>query len=368
MAASSARLPYSTPMPVGPNILWPENAKKSQSSARTSTRMCGTACAPSTSTSAGAVRLGDELGDGVHGAERVRDVRERDDLRPRAKQRPNVGIELTVVVDRRHAQPGAGLLADHLPRHDVGVVLEPGDQDFVAGVQRCRPSVAATRLMHSVVPRVNTISSRAARIDEVPNLLARAFERGGGALAQRVDSAVHVRMVQPLLERLGFEHGASALASTPRCRDTRAACRARAGGAPGNRRAGTRCRCSDAAAVDRPRLIARRSASVRSRAPTLSATCARQGSSRMRSITLAANAVRQHLARVVVVETARAQVEQVLGVELADGRAVAALDVVGVDLELGLRVDFGLLAEQQVVVRLPRVDALRASDGRRPCR
>ena len=44
--------PTSTPMPVGPSILWPVNAKKSQPMAGTSTGMWGTLCEPSTTTSA----------------------------------------------------------------------------------------------------------------------------------------------------------------------------------------------------------------------------------------------------------------------------------------------------------------------------
>ena len=43
---------YSPPMPVGPAILWPENAMKSQPISCTSTGMCGTLCAASTSTRA----------------------------------------------------------------------------------------------------------------------------------------------------------------------------------------------------------------------------------------------------------------------------------------------------------------------------
>src|SRR3989344_4575953 len=39
-------------MPVGANILWPENARKSQSRSRISTFMCGTDCAASTIRSA----------------------------------------------------------------------------------------------------------------------------------------------------------------------------------------------------------------------------------------------------------------------------------------------------------------------------
>ena len=41
IAASNSARPYTTPMPVGPNTLWPENARKSQSSARTSSGSCG---------------------------------------------------------------------------------------------------------------------------------------------------------------------------------------------------------------------------------------------------------------------------------------------------------------------------------------
>ena len=43
---SSAR-PHNAPIPLGPHILWPEIATKSQSSACTSTRRCGAACAAS---------------------------------------------------------------------------------------------------------------------------------------------------------------------------------------------------------------------------------------------------------------------------------------------------------------------------------
>src|SRR3989442_6189220 len=40
IASSSSRRAHSTPTPIGPSILWLENARKSQSSARTSTRTC----------------------------------------------------------------------------------------------------------------------------------------------------------------------------------------------------------------------------------------------------------------------------------------------------------------------------------------
>ena len=66
---------------------------------------------------------------------------ERDDLRARRQQpRERVEIDLAALVDRHDPQPRAGLLAQHLPRHDVGVVLEPGDEDLVA-----RRSASAAR-------------------------------------------------------------------------------------------------------------------------------------------------------------------------------------------------------------------------------
>ena len=57
-------------------------------------------------------------------------------------------------------------------------------------------------------------------------------------------------------------------------------------------------------------------------------------------------------------DPAGAEVEERRGVELAGGRAVPALDVVGQDLELGHRVDEGLGGEEQVPVHLLGVGLL----------
>ncbi len=52
MASSSAARPHSPPIAVGPSILWPVKARKSQPNARTSTGQCGTLCEASTTSSA----------------------------------------------------------------------------------------------------------------------------------------------------------------------------------------------------------------------------------------------------------------------------------------------------------------------------
>src|SRR5690606_5754284 len=69
---------------------------------------------------------------------------------------------------------------------------------------------------------------------------------------------------------------------------------------------------------------------------------------------------RQQRAGAVRIEAARAEIEHLVLVELADGRAVAALDVVGIDLEFRPRVDLRLVGEEQVVAALAGVDLLCA--------
>ncbi len=63
-----------------------------------------------------------------------------------------------------------------------------------------------------------------------------------------------------------------------------------------------------------------------------------------------------------VVEPARVQVEDLLGVDLGDRRRVRAADVVGQDLEARDRVGVRLLGEQQVAALLERVGLLGARD------
>ena len=69
---------------------------------------------------------------------------------------------------------------------------------------------------------------------------------------------------------------------------------------------------------------------------------------------------REQLFRFMSAQSPRAQVKKCGFVELADGRAVAALDVIGVDFEFRLGVDFGLSGQQQVVICLFCVRAVGA--------
>ena len=133
IAFSSSRRPYSTPMPLGPSILWPENAAKSTPSAWKSTGWCGTDWQAS-STRQRADRLGprDQLGDRGHRAGDVRMMAERNDFHAFVELQ-RVEVDAAVVGDAVPAQRRAGAPGQLLPRDQVGVVLQLGGDDDVAG-------------------------------------------------------------------------------------------------------------------------------------------------------------------------------------------------------------------------------------------
>lgn len=85
--------------------------------------------------SGGAGRL-NEVFDGNGGAEGVGDVGEGEDFCFFAEEREEGGVvESAVVEDGDDLEGGSGALGEHLPRDDIGVVLEGGDDDFVSGAQ-----------------------------------------------------------------------------------------------------------------------------------------------------------------------------------------------------------------------------------------
>ena len=75
--------------------------------------------------------------------------------------------------------------------------------------------------------------------------------------------------------------------------------------------------------------------------------------------TLTGEGLQQKLARGNFVDAARPQVEQSIFFDLADGRTVGALHVVGVDFQLRLGVNLRVVGKQQVAVRLLGVGFLR---------
>ncbi len=121
-------------MPVGAKSLWPERTKKSASRSCTSTFMCETDCAPSTSTRAptrcaistivfAGVTVPSAFETCVKATILVLRIQELSEL---------IEQQRAAVVDRRNTELRALGQAELLPRNDVGVMLEIGDDDFVA--------------------------------------------------------------------------------------------------------------------------------------------------------------------------------------------------------------------------------------------
>src|SRR5208282_5781188 len=121
-------------MPVGANILCPDSTKKSASRAFTSVRRCATDCAPSTSASAPwrcAAAIISRAGVTVP---RAFETCDSTTMRVRGPSSfVFVEQDVAVVVDRSDAEPRPRFEAELLPWHNIGVVLEPGDHDLVAG-------------------------------------------------------------------------------------------------------------------------------------------------------------------------------------------------------------------------------------------
>ena len=145
---------------------------------------------------AGPVRERHELAHGVHGAERVRDVRHRDELRPLREERLElVHEERSAVVDGRDPEPRAPLLAEELPRHEVRVVLEGGDEHLVARAQPTPPVAPGDEVDGlGSVPGEDDLA-RVGGAEEARHLGARLVVHPGRGLRELVDPAVDVGVV-----------------------------------------------------------------------------------------------------------------------------------------------------------------------------
>jgi hypothetical protein len=155
----------------------------------------------------------DQHVDRVLGPEDVADVHEGQHLGALVHQQLEVGeVEPAVVGQRDPAQRGAGALAEHLPRHQVGVVLHLGDADLVAGADReaaARGGVAEG-VGHQVVGLGGVLGEHhlvaVRRADEAGDGVAGRLVAVGRLLAQRVHAAVHVAVVLLHEAPLGVEH------------------------------------------------------------------------------------------------------------------------------------------------------------------
>ncbi len=205
---SSSSRPHSTPIPVGPSILWALKARKSTPSAVTSVGRWGTDWAPSATTTAPAAWATSAMSaDRVEGAQHVRHAGHADQLGPVHQGLEVVEDQSTVVVHRYPPDGQSALAGQHVPGDDVGVVLHLGEHDGVARVQ-----VGATPgVGHQVEPLggvlgEDDLAGGVGGPDEAAHRVPGRLEPPGGLLGDGVDPAVHVGVGGLVVLAHGVEH------------------------------------------------------------------------------------------------------------------------------------------------------------------
>ena len=201
-------MPHSTPMPVGAEQLVPgEDEEVGAELLHVDLHVRDRLRAVDQHARADAVRHLDDLLGRRDGAERVRDLRERDELRLAVEQLAVlVEQHLAAVVHRGHAQLRALGERKLLPRHDVGVVLEVRDDDLVA----LADVLQAPALRHQVdrlgraADEDDLLGRR--RVDEARDLLARALVGVGRARREFVRGAVDVGVLVRVEVRQPVDH------------------------------------------------------------------------------------------------------------------------------------------------------------------
>jgi len=196
-------------MPVGPHILWPESARKSQPSACTSSGGLRGIDERKRTDGAGA---GAEVGGRVDRSERVGNVRkgEEPDLRREKRiERGEVEAALAVGPEERHKpERRAGRSGDFLPGDEVAVVLHLGGQHDVTGPQiGAAPSVGdEVHAFGRPASEEDFLGVRCA--DEAGEAGAGPFVAIGRAHGERVQSAMHVAVIALVVVDERIDHGA----------------------------------------------------------------------------------------------------------------------------------------------------------------
>ena len=158
------------------------------------------------------VGLADDLRDGVDGSEDVGDVHERHQLRAAVGQEPGEGRELQLAVRGHRDEPQLqrALGGQHLPRHQIRVVLHLREHDRIAGLEigaGPRPGDQVDGL--GAVARVDDLVRRAA--DESGDPPAGVLEGRRGLLGDPVGPAVDVGVVARVVAVHRVEHGVGLL-------------------------------------------------------------------------------------------------------------------------------------------------------------
>ena len=214
VASSSSARPHSAPMPDGPHILWLENAAKSASHACTSVALWGTYWQASTMARAPASWAAAHSSvTGVSVPSTLLIAVNDSTLAPSSSAVEVGEVELAVGGQRDPAQLDAPLGGEHVPRHDVGVVLHVGEHDDVAGAE-----VGPAPRLGDEVERLGGVLGEhdlvgVAGVDEAGDLGPGGLEGVGGLGGEAVGAAVDRRVGRLVEARHRVDHATAASAT-----------------------------------------------------------------------------------------------------------------------------------------------------------
>ena len=143
-----------------------------------------------------------------HRAQHVRHMAERHQLvRGRQHTCHRIKIDAVILSQRQHVDRDAQPLGDHLPRHDVGVMLQHRQQDAIARLQvRRRPALRNKVDPLGCAAREDDLVSRP-RADEPRRRLARPFIGDRHVGRALIDAAMHRGIAGVIGPRDRVDHG-----------------------------------------------------------------------------------------------------------------------------------------------------------------
>src|SRR6185437_1829056 len=119
--------------------------------------------------------------------------------------------QFAAIIDRRDAKTGAFFFTEHLPGHDVGVVLHRRNQHFVA-FNHARPTAGLSDKVDGLggsSDKYDLALSR--RVQEALRGTARGVVRLGGFNGEQMDATVDVGVFLLVIARKGADHRARLL-------------------------------------------------------------------------------------------------------------------------------------------------------------
>src|SRR3990167_2601446 len=114
--------------------------------------------------------------------------------------------QFALVINRDHLEHRAGLFAQDLPGDDIGMMLHGGDDDFIPGLQGTPPERLGNQIdrLGSTTDKYDFLVG--AGVEKVPDLLPSRFVCGRGLRAERMHTAMDIRIVVAVIVIDGFDN------------------------------------------------------------------------------------------------------------------------------------------------------------------